>query len=375
VLSVRHESPGHASLHFLPMTWLHSSAPVVGILLLGFLWIFVDGVLRHPELRRHPPIDGVVLGLGLAVAYVTLAGPPPGGVLRAVVLVLFALVVLGSVVAGLAWTRIYVPPFAGWRRRGLLFHLPELITPVAGVRALWRRSAPLRWGLRHPRGYLAFRRLGYRRLAVAAELSRWFTPAQLGRLGWDPEAVAPATYAMARVDATGWDAEAFLRASRGHHVAHRITSWAELSRLGVDDPAEFQRYMAAPDADLDLALRFGAGPVRVPYGIVTALRRSGVRRPWPVLYALRNEYRRHGDRYPGGWPSILAWIEHSGPDPDGNLEAWRAWTVVSQRAPRLEPAWWAAAGFTVDEALAVLDTGAEPDAEVLLALAALRRSG
>jgi hypothetical protein len=62
-------------------------------------------------------------------------------------------------------------------------------------------------------------------------------------------------------------------------------------------------------------------------------------------------------------------------DADTYLRPWRDWTPVAERAPHVEPALWAAAGFTVDDALAMIDAGGEPDTEVLLGLAALRRTG
>jgi hypothetical protein len=367
------------------MTWWHWLAPVVGLLLLGFLWSFLDGVLRD----RRPPVDGAVLALLVAVLQLTLSD-------RARPLfALVAAVAAGAVVVH-AVRRRRRPTFERWRRHGpwttLLFGLPELVTPVAWLRALWRSTALLRWWLRHVPTYRAFRRLGHRRLAVAAELSRWFTPAQVRALAWDVDTLTHATSAMARVRThPAWDAEAFIRAVRasGHDVAPHLGNWAQLHRLGVDDPAGFLRYVEAPDADVRLALRFAVGRVPVPYDVVLALRRLGVPNLWLPLARFQDELRVHRVHYPTGWTGLLAWLEHAGADlltafrqgrsysaqdAEPYFRVWRGWTAVAERAPHLEAALWAAAGFTVDEALSMLDAGAEPDPEVLLGLAALRRT-
>lgn len=363
------------------MTWWQWLAPVVGLLLLGFLWIFLDGVLRD----RRPPVDGAVLALLVAVLHLALSDRARP---------LFALV--AAVAAGAVATHAVVRRRPGrdrWRRQGpwttLLFGLPELVTPVAWLRALWRWTSVVRWWLRRPRVFRAFRRLGYRRLAVAAELSRWFTPAQVRVLAWDVEALTYATAAMARVRTPrGWDAEAFVRAVRacGHDVTPHLGNWAELHRLGVDDPAGFLRYVEAPDTDLRFALRYAVGRPPVPFEVVLALRRLGVTKLWAPMARLQDELRVHGAAYPTGWTGLLTWLEHAGADlltafrqhSTGDAESyfreWRTWTRVSERAPRLEAALWSAAGFTVDGALAMLDCGEEPDPEVLLGLAALRRT-
>jgi hypothetical protein len=106
------------------------------------------------------------------------------------------------------------------------------------------------------------------------------------------------------------------------------------------------------------------------------------------MAVLREEYRVYGSRYPGGWPSIVAWLDHAGHDllrsarivssftiweAEPYLRPWREWTVLGERHPH--PALWYAAGFTVDEALAMIDAGDGPDEQVLLGLAALRRTG
>ncbi|GAA1028389.1 hypothetical protein GCM10009557_13240 [Virgisporangium ochraceum] len=355
---------------------------VVGLLLLGFLWIFLDGVLRD----RRPPVDAEVLALLVAVLQLTLSDRARP---------LFALV--AAVAAGAVVTHFLVrrrrPRFHTWRRLGpwatLLWGLPELVSPAAGLRALWRRTAPLR---QNPVTYLAFRRLGYRRPAVTAELSRWFTPTQVGVLAWDVEALTYATAAMSRVRVPpAWDAEAFIRVVRaaGHDVTPHLGNWAELHRLGVDDPAGLLAYVGAPDADLRFALRYAVGRPPVPYGVVLTLSRLGVTKLWAPVARLQEEMRVHGARYPTGWTGLLTWLEHAGTDllatfregrqystwdAEPHFRAWRAWTPVAERAPHLEAALWAAAGFTVDEALSMLEAGDEPDVEILLGLAALRRT-
>lgn len=368
------------------MGWLHWSAPVVGVLFLGHLWLVLDGVMRNPDRRDRPPIEGTVLFLLVSGLYVTLADPP--GVLRIVDRVLFALLASGSVVAALARFGVVTLPRLPWRALGpwkvLLFGLPEVVTPVAGVRAVWRRTAPLRWCLRHPRTYRAFRRLGYRGPRVIATLGRWFRPDQLRRLGWAVTAVTAATELMAFVPRTGWDAEAFVDAVRasGHDHADQLPRWRLLHRLGVHDPAEYLRYVAA--GDLPLALQYALGPDRVPYDVALELRRRGATTLWPVLNALQREYRNHRTCYPGGWADIVAWITYDQTPAFAraladrasmwDAQPWRAWAPVASRGRRVAPALWAAAGFTVEEALAVLDAGDEPDAEALRGLAALRRT-
>ncbi|GAA0916354.1 hypothetical protein Vau01_084140 [Virgisporangium aurantiacum] len=370
---------------------MHWVAPVAGVVFLGYLWLLLDGVMRDPD-RRRPPLDGPALCLLASGLYVTLADPP-GTVLPIVDRVLFGLLVLGSVVAALAWFRVVTLPRLRWRPPGpwtvLLFGLPELVTPVRWIVAGWRRTAPLRWCMSHPYTEQEFRRLGYRGPRVIATVARWFSPDQVRRLGWTATAVAAATEQMAFVSRQGWDAEAFVDAVRasGRDHADQLGNWGDLYRLGRHDPAEYLRYLAA-GADIALALRYALGPDRVPYEVVLALTRRGVAKPWPHLYSLQREYRTHRTCYRGGWADIVAWVEYDETRPftralaarftawddDTYFRRWREWAPVGERAPHPEPALWAAAGFTVDEALAVLDTGAEPDAEALRGLAALRRT-
>jgi hypothetical protein len=358
---------------------------VVGLLLLGFLWIFLDGVLRD----RRPPVDGAVLALLVAVLQLTLSDRARP---------LFALV--AAVAAGAVVTHFLVrrrpPRFDTWIRLGpwatLLAELPELIAPVAWLRALWRRSVLWWWWLRHVRVYRDLRRLGYRRLTVAVELSRWFTPAQVGALAFDVEALTCATESMERVRTPPtWDADAFVRVVRacGHDLTLNLGNWALLHRLGVDDPTEFLRYFDNPDANPWFAVAYAIGDRPVPYDVMLTLRRLGVPKPQLALVRLREEMRVHGARYPTGWTGLLTWLEHAGADmlttfregepyspwdSERHFRTWREWTPVAERAPHLEAALWAAAGFTVDEALAMLDAGDEPDVEILLGLAALRRT-
>jgi hypothetical protein len=372
------------------MEWLHWSAPVVGVLFLGHLWLFLDGVMRNPDRRDRPPIEGTALFLLVSGLYMTLADPP--GVLRVVDRVLFGLLVAGSAVAALARFGVVTLPRLPWRALGpwkvLLFGLPEVLTPVTGVRAVWRRTAPPRWCVRHPRTHRAFRRLGYRGPRVIATLARWFRPDQLRRLGWKVTDVSAATERMALVGGEGWDAEAFIRTVRatGRDHADQLGSWRRLHRLGVDDPTEYLRYLAT--TGIDVALRYALGPDRVPYDVVRALQRRGAAILWPLLSALEREYQLHRTCYWGGWSSIVAWIGYdespgfaaalaarpAARNDTTYLHRWREWAPVGGRTSRVEPALWAAAGFTVDEALAVLDAGDEPDAEALRGLAALRRT-
>jgi hypothetical protein len=391
------------------VSWLHWLAPAVGVLLLGFLWVFVAGVRTSSYLRHHPPIDGVVLALLLGVGYLVWPFDGPGRdrpVLFAVDVALLVLLVAGSVVAGLAWANVITLPTRtvrpGHEWAEALYSLPDLIAPSSPLRALCRWSRPLWWCLRRPRVYGRLRRLGVRGVRGVSLVGQWFTPAQVVRLGWPGPGLhlTVGGFGWRRdsdLDTSGWTADAFIRAV---HATGRpwldyttSTSWRSLHRLGVEDTAEFVRYARA-GADLDEALRYGLAAARIPYDVFPtldrALERAEVQPPerQRLLDELVAEAHRDLDAYQDGWAGLAAWVGYDGAalvgslrrspgpgrwDPEPVFERWRSWRKVAGRAPGLQPALWDAAGLTLDEALTMIDAGDPPDAEVLAGLAALRR--
>jgi hypothetical protein len=393
------------------VSWLHWLAPAVGVLLLGFLCAFLDSVRAATDRRRQPPLDGVVLGLLAGLGYLVWPFDGPGRdrpVLFAVDVVLLVLLVTGSTVAVLARAQVVTVPGRpaphrpGWVEA--LAAIPEQVTPSAPVVAFWRWSRPVRWCLRRPGTYRALRRLGVRGVRGVSLVGQWFTPAQVTRLGWPGPGLQLLVGGFgwrrgSDLDSSGWTADAFTATV---HATGRSwldyttsTSWRSLFRIGVEDTGEFVRYAAA-GVDLDEALRYGLADQRIPYDVFPvldrALERAGAGPPERrrLLDELVAESRRDLDAYQDGWAGLAAWVEHDGAafvaalrraarpvawDPGPVFGRWRSWRKVAGRAPGLQPALWDAAGLTADEALAMIDAGDPPDAEVLAGLAALRRTG
>jgi hypothetical protein len=402
------------------VSWLHWLAPAVGILLLGFLWAFVDRIREYPHTRHRPPIDGVVLTLLAAFGYLVWPSHGPGTrhtVLFAVDVTLLVLLVAGSTVAALGWLRVISFPARTARtartapstrsRPGWIdawYTVPELIVPSAPVVAVWTWSRPLRWCLLRPRTFLRLRRLGVRGLVGVSLVGQWFSPAQVGRLGWPGATLQLLVGAFgwrrgSDLDTSGWDADAFIRAV---HASGRpwadyaaVTPWRTLFRLGVDS-VDFVRYARGrePRVGIDIALRYGLADIWIPYDVFPALyhglERGGATPPDvpPLLDHLATEAHRDLDAYRDGWAGLAAWVGYDGRayvrslrraagpalwEPEPVFARWRSWGKVAARESGPQPALWDAAGLTVDEALTMIDAGDPPDKDVLEGLAALRR--
>jgi hypothetical protein len=388
-------------------------SPIVGVLLLGYVCLIIDLVRRRTEYpwQRNSQIDGVVLaplaGFLVLVRPFLADGSRPRP-LVALDLVLFALLAVASLIGALAWAGVVRLPEGAkfYHRRWLngLADLAETVKPLAPVRGGWRWSRPLRWCLLHPRAYLGLRRLGVRGWRGARLVGRWFTPAQVERLGWPARdlqmVVGGYTLLPDFGPYAGWDAERFIDTV---HATDRPpadfttdVSWGSLYRLGHDDAAsEFLRYakLRDPELGIDLALRYASGTWHIPYdafpAIYRGLEHAGAQRREMTMFLDRlSGERDRAEEYQNGWAGLAAWIEHDGQayvdaltsvnrhkwDPDPVCERWRSWHVVGERAPHLQPALWYAAGFTIAEALEMLDAGDPPEAEVLAGLAALRKS-
>jgi hypothetical protein len=382
-------------------------SPIVGVLLLGHVGLIVDLVRRrgdHPW-RRHSQIDGLVLAP--VVGIVVLVWPSRSGVLFGLDLLLFGLIATGSVVGALAWAGVVRlpkgPEYSDRVGMNYLADLAERFRPLSPVRWLWSGSRPLWWCLRRPRTYLRLRRLGVRGWRGVRLVGRWFSPAQVTRLGWPPrdlQMLVGGGFAMSeKGPAAGWDADAFIDTV---HASDRPStdyttdvSWLFLSELGRDDNTEFLRYakLRDPEVGIAMALTYSRFPSAIPSEVFPAmyrgLRRAGVDAGEMTLLLSRIGLERHRiDAYQNGWAGLAAWVEHDGPafvgpepvivrrtwNADRVCERWRSWREVGDRAPHVQPALWHAAGFTVAEALQMIEAGEAVDAEVLAGLAALRRS-
>lgn len=384
-------------------------SPILGGLLLGYVCLLVDLVRRRATYpwQRNAQIDGLVLAP--VAGFLVLVLPARG--LFVLDLVLFGLVVVGSLVGALAWVGLVRLPTkpTNYRRRWLngVADLAELFKPLAPVRGAWRWSRPLRWCLRWPRRYLGLRRLGVRGWRGARLVGQWFAPAQVERLGWPGRdlqmLVGGDRWLAERGPYATWDADVFIDTvdATGRPAADYTTdvAWPILYRLGFDeageDPAEFIRYatLRDPEIGIDLALKYARGPWHIPSEvfptIFRALRRAGAEPDDLTRYLDRLAAERPRiDEYHNGWAGLAAWVEHDGAafvaartsvtrsrwNADDVCDRWRSWHEVGERSPDLPPALWHAAGFSVAEALELIDAGDPPDAEVLAGLAALRRS-
>lgn len=258
------------------------------------------------------------------------------------------------------------------------------------------------WCVLRPRTTRALRLAGIRGVRGVSLVGQWFSPAQVRRLGWPGPTLQLLVggFGWRReigYDSSGWDADAFIDAV---HASGRrwsdytaASTWFGLVPLGIEDTTEFVRYAKArePRVDIDVALRYGLPPRQVPHDVFPAIHRglelAGATDP-DLRRRLLDEVARAGrddlGSYQDGWAGLAAWVEHDAPafvtamtyatyDRSTHFERWRSWREVGERAPCLQPALWHAAGFTVDEALEMIEGGDIPDRDTLAGLAALRR--